>query len=328
MTSIAPLLALAVAAATPAPQPSVLRATVDRVAATVNGDVITLRELERTAGSALVEASALAPGPERDRARGEALRAAFDILVAERLFRQQVKKLDLEVGEEQVDAQIEAIKEQNRFDEATFDRALVAQGFTRASFRERIRNQLQDFAVLQYKVGGKVNVRDQELENYYRSHPQEFGGEDEIHVRHIFLPLPEDAPAADLRKAQEQGERILQRLRAGEDFAQVAKEASRGPSADSGGDLGWLRRGTVQKALEDVAFSLKDGQISGLVRASTGLHVLKVEERRKGGGRAFADVKESIRDRLVNDQAESYRAQYVAELRRAAHIETQLPELR
>ena len=83
MTPIAPLLALAVAAATPTPQPSGLRATVDRVAATVNGDVITLRELERTAGSALVEASALAPGPERDQARGQALRAALDLLVAE-----------------------------------------------------------------------------------------------------------------------------------------------------------------------------------------------------------------------------------------------------
>ncbi len=77
-----------------------------------------------------------------------------------------------------------------------------------------------------------------------------------------------------------------------------------------------------------MAFSLEVGQISGLVRAATGMHVLKVEERRKGGGRAFADVKESIRDRLVNEQAESYRDQYVAELRRGAHIETQLPELR
>ena len=239
MTLIAPFLALALAgASTPAPQPSSLRATLDRVAATVNGDVITLRELERNAGSALVEASALAPGPERDHARALALRSSFDTLVAERLFRQQVKKLDLEVSEGQIDAQIEAIKAQNHFDEPTFDRALVAQGLTRASFRERIRNQLQDFAVLQYKVGGKVKVSDQELENYYRSHPQEFNGEDEVHVRHVFLPLAESAPASEVRQVQEDGERILQRLRAGEDFAEVARLASRGPSADSGGESG------------------------------------------------------------------------------------------
>jgi peptidyl-prolyl cis-trans isomerase SurA len=329
VTSILPILLLAtVGAAAPAPAPSVLRSTVDRVAATVNGDVITLRELERAAASALAGADQLAPGPERDKARADALRAAFDLLVADRLFKQQVKKLDLEVSEAQVDAQVEAIKEQNHFDDAQLEQALMSQGVTRAAFRERVRGQLQDFAVLQYKVGGRVKVSDQELESYYRSHPQEFGGEDEIHVRHIFLPLAENAPPADVRSVQEEGERVLQRLRSGEDFSKVAREVSRGPSADSGGDLGWLRRGTIQKALEDAIFSLKDGQFSGLVRAGAGVHILEAEAHRKGGGKTFAEAKDQIRDRLVNEQAEGYRAQYVAELRREALIETRLPELK
>ncbi len=312
----------------PAPQPPALRSTVDRVAATVNGDVITLRELEGAAGSALRDADALAPGPDRDQARAEALRSAFDLLVADRLFKEQVKKLDLEVNDAQVDAQLEAIKDQNHFDDAALDRALTAQGLTRATFREKLRGQLQDFAVLQYKVGGRVKVSDQELESYYRSHPQEFDGEDEVHVRHIFLPLPEGASAGEVQRVQDDGARILQRLRSGEDFATVAKEVSRGPSAESGGDLGWLRRGTIQKALEDAIFALRDGQFSGLVRAGGGVHILKVEGHRKGGGKTFAEVKETIRDRLVNEQAESYRAQYVAELRREALIETRLPELK
>jgi len=324
----APLLLLAAAGAAAAPPPAGLRFTLDRVAATVNGDVITLRELERMGGSALNEASALPPGPERDRARGQALRAAFDVLVADRLFQQQVKKLDLEVTEAQVDAQVEAIKAQNHFDDAQLERALMAQGLTRESFRERIRNQLQNFAVLQYKVGGRVKVTDQELENYYRSHPQEFEGDDEIHVRHIFLPLPENAPPGEVRRVAEEGEEILQRLRSGEDFAAVAKQVSRGPSAESGGDLGWLKRGTIQRTLEDAAFSLRDGQISGLVRAGNGIHILRLEERRKGAARSFAEVKESIRDRLVDEQANRYREQYVAELRRDANIETRIPELK
>jgi peptidyl-prolyl cis-trans isomerase SurA len=311
-----------------APAPAALRSTVDRVAATVNGDVITLRELERAGGSALREADVMAPGPERDKARAEALHAAFDLLVADRLFKQQVKKLDLEVSEAQVDAQIEAIKDQNHFDDALLDQALMSQGLSRAAFRERVRGQLQDFAVLQYKVGGRVKVSDQELESYYRSHPQEFGGEDEVRVRHIFLPLAEGAPPSEVRRVEEQGGRILQRLRSGEDFAAVAREVSRGPSANSGGDLGWLRRGTIQKALEEAVFSLKDGQLSGLVRAGAGMHILLAEAHRKGGGRSFAESKEAIRDRLVNEQAESYRAQYVAELRREARIETRLPELK
>ena len=239
-----------------------------------------------------------------------------------------MKKLDLQVTDAQVDAQIESIKTQNHFDDATLERALMAQGLSRAAYRERIRDQLQNFAVLQFKVGGRVKVTDQELLNYYRSHPQEFEGEDEIHVRHIFLPLPEKAPAAEVQRVEDTGDRILQRLKSGEDFAQLAREVSRGPSAEAGGDLGWLRRGTIQKALEDVAFALEDGQVSGLVRAGTGIHILRVEEHRKGGGRTFEEVKETIRDRLVSEQAEGYRTQYVAELRREALIETRIPELK
>ena len=328
MNLFAPLLLVAAAAAATAPPPAVLRSTLDRVAATVNGDVITLRELERMGGSALNEASALPPGPERDRARAEALRAAFDLLVADKLFEQQVKKLDLAVTDAQVDAQVEAIKSQNHFDDAQLEQALTAQGLTRQVFRERLRNQLQNYAVLSFKVGGRVKVTDQELENYYRSHPREFEGDEEIHVRHIFLPLAENASPAEVRRVQEDGNRILQRLRRGEDFAKLAREVSRGPSADAGGDLGWLKRGTIQKALEDTAFSLEDGQFSGLVRAGNGIHILRVDEHRKGAGRSFAEVKETIRDRLVDELANKYREQYVAELRRDANIETRIPELK
>jgi peptidyl-prolyl cis-trans isomerase SurA len=324
----APLVVLVAAGAVAAPPPAGLRATLDRVAATVNGEVITLRELERHGGSMLAEADLRPPGPERDRARAEALRTAFDMLVANALFQQQVKKLDLQVSDAQVDAQVEAIKTQNGFDDAQLDRALMAQGLTRQAFREQVRTQMQNFTVLQYKVGGRVKVNDQELENYYRSHPQEFEGEEEIHVRHIFLPLPENASRAEVTQVQDEGNAILDRLRAGADFSKVAKEASRGPSAEAGGDLGWLRRGTIQKQLEDTAFALKDGQFSGLVRAGNGVHILRVDERRKMPGRSFADVKGTIRDRLIDEQAAKYREQYVAERRREARIEIRLPELK
>jgi peptidyl-prolyl cis-trans isomerase SurA len=323
------MLALAAAAA-PAQPPKAApapRFALNRVAATVNGDVVTLRELERTAGPSLERANLLTPGPERDRARAEALRAAFDLVVADRLFAQQVKKLDLQINEAQVDAQVEAIKEQNEFTDAELDQALEAQGFTRETFRDRLRSQLQNFAVLQHKIGGLVNVSDQELENYYRTHPQEFQGEEEVKLRHVFLPIPEGASPAEIRRVEADGERVLARLRAGEDFAKVAREVSRGPSAQSGGDLGWLKRGTFQKVLEDAAFSLKPGQVSPLVRAGPGLHVLQVLEKRQAQGRAFADVKEIIRDRLISEQADRYREQYVQELRREAVIEVRIPEL-
>ncbi len=182
--------------------------------------------------------------------------------------------------------------------------------------------------MLQYKVRGRVKLSDDDVRNYYQTHPQEFGGEPEVHVRHIFLPLPEGASKADEQKVRAQGEKVVARLQAGDDFAKVAREVSKGPSAAEGGDLGWLRRGTVQKALEDVAFRLEPGQVSDLVRAGPGLHVLKVEERRTGGGKKFEDVAEEIKARLFEEQVGTYRQQYIDELKRDALVEVKIPELK
>jgi peptidyl-prolyl cis-trans isomerase SurA len=311
-----------------APAPVVLRRVLDRVAATVNGEVITSRELSQLAGPVLADADKLAPGPERDRARASALKSALDELVADRLFAQQVKALDLEVSDAQVDAQIDSIKQQNHFSDQQLEQALAAQGMDLPGYRDRLRRQLQNYSLLQYKVGNRVKVSDQELENYYKTHPQDFAGAEELHVRHIFLPLPEKAPPAEQQRVEALGGEALRRLHAGEDFAALAKELSQGPSAGDGGDLGWLRRGTVQKSLEEAIFNLADGEVSGLVRAGPGLHIVKVEGRRRGAGRPFAEVKETIRDLLLNEQGERYRKQYVAELKRDAQIDVRLSELK
>lgn len=318
------LLSVALAAAAPAAQ----RQVVDRVAATINGEVVTLSELTERAGAEWARVVRMEPGKERDQARVAALRRAFDVVVAERLLMEQAKALQLEVTDAQVDAAINDIKTRNHFDDAQLEQALSEQGLTPAEFRGQIRRELETYQVLQYKVRGRVKLSDDDVRNYYQTHPQEFGGEPEVHVRHIFLPLPEDAPPAEEQKARAHAEKVLARIRGGEDFAKVAREVSKGPSAADGGDLGWLRRGTVQKALEDVAFQLEPGQVSGVVRAGPGLHVVKVEERRTGGGKKFEEVAEEIRARLFEEQVGTYRQQYIDELRRDALVDVKLPELK
>lgn len=300
----------------------------DRVAATVNGEVVTLSDLQERAGSEWDRVEGMAPGPGREDARRQLLRRAFDLVVAEKLLAKQAEALQLEVTDAQIDAAIQDIKTRNRFDDSQLDQALAAQGLDRAAFRLQVRRELETYQVLQHKVRGRVKLSDADVRNYYQTHPQEFGGEEEVKVRHIFLPLREDAPRADEQKVRAAAERVLQRLRTGEDFEKVAREVSKGPSAADGGDIGWLRRGTIQKELEDAAFALKDGQISAPVRAGPGLHVLKVEGRRLGGARSFEEAQEEIRNRLYEEQVGTYRQQYIDELRKSALIEVKIPELR
>ncbi len=309
-----------------APAPS--RQVVDRVAALVNGEVVTLSDLTERAGAEWGRIERMEPGKDKDAARAAALKRVFDLLVAERLLQDQAKTLQLEVTDAQVDAAVNDIKTRNHFDDAQLDQALSEQGLTRSAFRAQIRRELETYQVLQYKVRGRVKVTDDDVRNYYQTHPGEFGGQTEVHVRHIFLPLPEGAPKAEEQKVFAVGDKVLERLRAGEDFAKVAREVSKGPSAADGGDLGWLRRGTIQKSLEDVAFKLEPGQISGLVHAGPGVHILKVEERRVGGGKKYEDVADEIKNRLFEEQVGTYRQQYIDELKRDALVEVKMPELK
>jgi peptidyl-prolyl cis-trans isomerase SurA len=303
-------------------------AVVDRVAATVNGDVVTLGELVERSGEEYRRAEALPPGADREAARRKALRRAFDDVVTEKLMAAQAAELGLEATEAQVDAAIEDIKKRNGLDEKRLDEALAQQGLDRPAFRKQVRSNLEGYNLLGYKVRNRVKVTDEDLKNHYQRHASDFAGEEEINVRHIFLPLPDGAPAAEEAKVRALGERTLQRLASGEDFAKVARDVSKGPGAQDGGDLGWLRRGVVQKALEDAAFALKPGQVSGLVRAPPGLHILKVVERRRAGAKSFEEAKEELRERLSNEQLDSHKAQYIEELRRDALIDLKLPELK
>lgn len=319
---------------TPAPPPGVStvpqegRTVVNRVAALLNGEVVTLRDLQDRAGEDLRRASAAPAGAERDQATRRALRRAWEALLAEKLFRAQAVALQLEVSDAQVDSAVDDIKTRNRFDDTQLDLALAGQGLDRAAFKAQIRRELETMQVLNYKVRSRVKVTEEDLRNYYQTHPAAFGGEEELHVRHLLLALAADAPAAAVQAAQAQGARLQQRLQAGEDFAALVREVSKGAGAEVDGDLGWLKRGQIQKQLEDAFVGLADGQVSKLVRSGPGLHLFKLEERRRAGGKTFDQAKEEIRDALVQEQTGSYRDQYLAELKRDAVIELRMAELK
>lgn len=312
-----------VPSATPAPAAPPGR-VLNRVAAVVNGEVITLRDLEERAGPEWKAAEAQAAGPARDKARRELLRTVLDTAVSEKLIEAQARELGVEVTEAELDAVVEDVKKNNRLDDAAFERALAQEGLTLEMLRQRFRKMLVARKVIGSRLADRIRVADEDVKAYWQQHPNEFLADFEVRVRHIFLKVasPNDEP-----RARAQGEKLLARLQAGEDFAEVARQASEGPSAADGGDLGWVKRRLLEREVENAAFALEPGQLSGLVRARAGFHILRAEERRGGEPRPFDQVKDEIRSRLNAEQAEGHQQQYVAELRKNALVEVNLPEL-
>ena len=303
------------------------RRPVDRVAAVVNGDVITLSELTQRAGSEYRRAMDMPPGPARDQARSKALRTAYEGVLAERLVENEVKTLGIEVTEAQIDGAIEDVKKRNNLSDEVLKQALAAEGMTITAYRARLRKDFENHLLIAAKVQNRVKVTDDDVKGYYQSHLSEFAGEDQVKLRLILLQVAAGAPPADEERVKTIGEALLVRLATGEDFGDLAKQASQGPGASSGGDLGWVKKGTMPIDLERVAFALAPGQNSGLVRAKNGWIILKADDRRTGKAPPLEEVRDRIREKIGNQQAENYRKQYIEELKRDAIIELKIPEL-
>jgi len=146
----------------------------------------------------------------------------------------------------------------------------------------------------------------------------------EVRARHIFVPVPQGASAGQQAAALARADRALERVKAGETFALVAREMSEGPTAKQGGDLGYFRKGLMLPAIEQAAFSLKPGEVSPVIRTSSGYHLVLVEDRRAIPAKPLADVKEELRSRLASDSVFKERENYLATLRKTAQIDEKL----
>ncbi len=185
-------------------------------------------------------------------------------------------EIDDERVEESVREQIRYVKEQ--FGAATFAEELKKAGLTerqmRDNYREQIRNQYLEQRMYDMLVQ-QVSVSPRDVKEFQEKYRR--GESNTVSLSHIFIEPAASTEQQD--KIRPQAEAILERIRAGEDFVALAKEYSQDPgSASQGGDLGFFGRGTMVPAFEDVAFSLKVGEVSDLVQSQFGFHIILVEE--------------------------------------------------
>lgn len=149
-----------------------------------------------------------------------------------------------------------------------------------------------------------VQVSDQEVAAYYDAHPEEFSTAQERRARHILFRVAPDADQQAIEEARAKAEAALADIRAGKDFAAIARAQSEDPgSAKQGGDLGYFGRGVMDPAFEQAVFALEEGGVSEPVRSAFGFHVIKLENVRGGEVKPLAEVRDAIRARLREEQA-------------------------
>jgi len=149
----------------------------------------------------------------------------------------------------------------------------------------------------------KVEISEIEISEYYEEHPDEFENPKTVEARHILIKVGQDAAEDEVAKAKEEIEDILNKARSGQDFAELAKQYSEGPSKDQGGHLGSFRREAMVKPFADKAFSMQAGDISDPVRTRFGWHIIKVEKVNEATVSTLADAKDQIRKKLTDERA-------------------------
>lgn len=311
--------------------PSVVQAEVlDRVAAVVNNDAVTLSEVQQRAAPMLARIDEEPEGPQRDADTQDALRRALDDLIGEKLMDAELKDMNVEVTDQEVDLAIQDVRKQNHItDDAAFATALKGQGFTPDTYKAFMRKQLAKVKLLNIKVKSKIKISDEDVKAEYARMAHAQGQDLEIHARHIIVLCPANAPTAEVERTHQKALQIMALAqKPGADFAALAKQYSEGSGASSGGDLGWFARGTLAAPFENAAFALKKGQVSQPVRTQYGWHVIQLLDTRHAAPRPFKDVEEQLRSKLYREKVEKQTTAYIDGLRHEASVEVKIASLR
>ena len=255
-------------------------AVIDSVVAVVNDDVITRQELDvrlRVVIRQLQKQGTPLPAPE------VLEKQILERMITDMLQAQFAKENGIRVDDTQLDLAITRIAQQNSFPSLSEFRAkLEGDGIDFKKFREEIRSEIISTRLREREVESKLIISDSEVDSYLANKANMGGAEEELHLAHILVVVPEQASAEKIQAARDKAGLAYSQLKEGADFAQVAAGYSDAKDALKGGDLGWRTGDRVPPLFEVELQKLKAGEVSPVLRSPNGFHILKLLERRSG----------------------------------------------
>ena len=251
----------------------------DQVVAIVDDDVVMASELRERIGMLT----------ETLRARGvdlppedELIRETLDRLILERIQLQMGERYGVRIPDAQLDQAMARIAAQNRMTLEQFRLALQQEGRSYAEMREDVRQELVVQRVQAGNVNQRIQITDQEIDNYLDTEEGQKLVQPEYRIVHALLPMSSTATDREVETAREHAERLVRRIRAGESFDEVIS-GSGGDYTFTGGDLGWRKLDDLPSIFQGVATELETGETADVFRSPSGLHIVNMADRRGVG---------------------------------------------
>jgi foldase protein PrsA len=234
--------------------------------------------------------------------------ATVEQMIADKIVAAEAKKEKVTITESELNKEVSNLKESYGGEEV-FEQVLQSNNTT----LEVIKADLKNFLTIKKLLEPEIEITDEELQTYFDENKDSFVEAEQVKASHILV--------ADETTANE----IKEKLNAGEDFAELAKEYSTDEgSKENGGDLGFFPRGTMVTAFEDVAFTIGINEISAPVKSDYGYHIIKVAEKKKAVEANFEESKAEIKEILFEQKMESEYATWLEGKKKNYDIENSL----
>lgn len=285
-------------------------------AAKVNGDKITVAELDKQVEQLKEQYPQMFEGADGEGRLLDYKQRLLDNLINQKLLEQAAKEKKIEITDEEIDKQIKQLRAGFK-DDAQFQAALKSAGMTLDSLKKQVREQLLTQRIIE-SLAKDANIAESEMKAYYDKNKAQFEQKAAKRASHILFK-PEDKTEA---------EGVLKQVQDGGNFGELAKKYSVDTAtASKGGDMGWPSAAPIAE-IEAALAKLNKGETSGLVKTAYGWHIIRVTDTRKASQQTYDQVKEQIKQILIQqNRADAYQ-KFLDELRKKAKIEILLEELK
>ena len=250
---------------------------VDKIITVVNDDIITRNELNAEINfikKQLQQQSGSLPS--------EAVlqKQILERLIVKHLQLQMAQRARIRIDDETLNRNILNIAASNKLSLSQFRDVLERDGFNFAQYRKSIREEIIISRLRQRQVNSKINVTEQEIEDFLTNQALLENLDDEFNVAHILVEVPEAASTEQVQQSKQKAQQALEKLQSGEVFAKIAASYSDGQLALEGGDLGWRKLGQLPVLFSTAVTSMKIDDVRGLIRSPSGFHIIKLVNKR------------------------------------------------
>jgi peptidyl-prolyl cis-trans isomerase SurA len=303
-------------------------AIVEEIIARINNQIVTRAEYLRSKETLKQEAQQQDPS-NAEKIIAERDKDVLRDLIDQQLLLEKGKDLGITADTEVIKRLDEMRKEMHMDSMEDLEKAATSQGISYEDFKQNLKNQIITQQVISKEVGSRMNVSKDELQQFYDDHKSQLEQPEQIRLSELLISTDKDKkdknPPADetqlVAAAQAKADDLLAQLRKGASFEDLAKKNSDGPTAAQGGDLGYFKRATLAKELEEKTFAMKPGDVSDVIRTKQGFVILKVAEHQQAGVPPLSQIEGKVQDALYMQKLQPALRAYLQKLREEAFID-------